>query len=395
MIVLLLILRLGDALTVGFEQFILQRNAVGGGAAEVLDTFVYYQGLLVGDFGYGAAAGLFKGVVGLVLILAANKFAHMLGEQGVYSQVMTTVATRDRGRLGGRTDRRSGGSGKPVGAGAGRAGGRCSRCTSWWSPACPRTEAVNPGRRAGRRPAGADVAAYVQLLSGGVVTQALLISIGITVVGTAFSLAITVLAAYGLSRPGSLLHRPLLFFFLLTFLFGPGIIPSYLVVNALGLNDSYGSLILPAAISAFNLIVMRAFFMGIPSELIDSARIDGAGEFAILRRIVLPLSKAVVAVVGLFYAVGYWNAFFNAMLYINDNDKWPLQLVLRTYILQAAAAADRCRRSRRPASRACHRRPSLAIKMAIVVIAIVPVLLVYPFVQRHFTKGVIIGAVKG
>ncbi len=239
------------------------------------------------------------------------------------------------------------------------------------------------------------IAAYVQLLSGGVVTRALLISVVITLVGTAFSLGITVLAAYGLSRPGSLLHRPLLFVVLLTFLFGPGIIPSYLVVNALGLIDNYASLILPAAVSTFNLIVMRSFFMGIPSELIDSARIDGAGEFAILRRIVLPLSKAVVAVVGLFYAVGYWNAFFNALLYINDNNKWPLQMVLRTYIVQqqplptgAGGVATGVGLGLAPA-------PGLAIKMAIVMIAILPVLLVYPFIQRHFTKGVIIGAVKG
>ncbi|TCC28421.1 carbohydrate ABC transporter permease [Kribbella sindirgiensis] len=238
------------------------------------------------------------------------------------------------------------------------------------------------------------VAAYVQLLSGGVVTRALVISVAITVIGTAFSLGLTVLAAYGLSRPGSLFHRPLLFVVLLTFLFGPGIIPSYLVVNSLGLIDHYASLILPAAISAFNLIVMRSFFMGIPGELIDSARIDGAGEFAILRRIVLPLSKAVVAVVGLFYAVGYWNAFFNALLYINDNSKWPLQMVLRTYIVQqaplptGAGGVANVGLGLAPA-------PGLAIKMAIVVIAIVPVLLVYPFIQRHFQKGVIIGAVKG
>jgi putative aldouronate transport system permease protein len=238
------------------------------------------------------------------------------------------------------------------------------------------------------------VAAYVQLLSGGVVTRALLISVVITAIGTFFSLAITVLAAYGLSRPGSLLHRPLLFIVLLTFLFGPGIIPSYLVVNSLGLINSYGSLILPTAVSAFNLIVMRSFFMGIPGELIDSARIDGAGEFAVLSRIVMPLSKAVVAVVGLFYAVGYWNAFFNAMLYLNDNNKWPLQMVLRTYIVQeqvlptGAGGVTSTGIGLAPA-------PSLAIKMAIVVIAIVPVLVIYPFIQKHFTKGVIIGAVKG
>ncbi|MEU4195489.1 carbohydrate ABC transporter permease [Kribbella sp. NPDC026611] len=239
------------------------------------------------------------------------------------------------------------------------------------------------------------VAAYVQLLSGGVVTRALVISVAITAIGTAFSLGITVLAAYGLSRPGSLFHRPLLFVVLLTFLFGPGIIPSYLLVNSLGLIDHYASLILPAAISAFNLIVMRSFFMGIPTELIDSARIDGAGELAILRRIVLPLSKAVVAVVGLFYAVGYWNAFFNALLYINDNTKWPLQMVLRTYIVQQQALPTGAGGIATGVGLGLQPAPGLAIKMAIVVIAIVPVLLVYPFIQRHFQKGVIIGAVKG
>jgi putative aldouronate transport system permease protein len=239
------------------------------------------------------------------------------------------------------------------------------------------------------------IAAYVQLLSGGVVTRALMISTVITLVGTFFSLAITVLAAYGLSRPGSLLHRPLLFVVLLTFLFGPGIIPSYLLVNSLGLIDSYGSLILPTAVSAFNLIVMRSFFMGIPGELIDSARIDGAGEFAVLTRIVLPLSRAVVAVVGLFYAVGYWNAFFNALLYINDNNRWPLQMVLRTYIVQAQPLPSGAGGVTGVSGLGLDPAPSLAIKMAIVVIAVVPVLVIYPFIQKHFTKGVIIGAVKG
>jgi putative aldouronate transport system permease protein len=239
------------------------------------------------------------------------------------------------------------------------------------------------------------IAAYVQLLSGGVVTRALVISVLITLIGTAFSLWVTVLAAYGLSRPGSLFHRPLLFVVLLTFLFGPGIIPSYLLVNSLGLIDSYASLILPTAVSAFNLIVMRGFFMAIPAELIDSARIDGAGEFAILRRIVMPLSKAVVAVVGLFYAVGYWNAFFNALLYLNDNNKWPLQMVLRTYIVEQQALPTGAGGVASGVGLGLAPAPGLAIKMAIVVIAIVPVLLVYPFIQRHFTKGVIIGAVKG
>ncbi|GIH24501.1 ABC transporter permease [Acrocarpospora phusangensis] len=242
------------------------------------------------------------------------------------------------------------------------------------------------------RPSGLSLDAYRELFGGGVVTRAVLVSTGVTVVGTAVSLGLTILAAYGLSRTNSLFHRPLLFLFLLTFLFTPGMIPSYLLVRELGLIDSYWSLILPSAISAFNLVVMRAFFMNIPGEVIDSARIDGAGDFRILGRIVLPMSKGVTAVIGLFYAVGYWNAFFNAVLYINDNAKWPLQLILRQYVQQGMNLVPNTR-TYDTATGALP--PNLAIKMAIVVVALVPVLIIYPFVQKHFTKGVIIGAVKG
>ncbi|GFJ88260.1 carbohydrate ABC transporter permease [Phytohabitans rumicis] len=183
-------------------------------------------------------------------------------------------------------------------------------------------------------PKGIDASAYVTIFSGGIVTRALWISTLVTVAGTAISLALTVLAAYGLSRPGSVGHRALLFYFLLTFLIYPGLVPSYLVVTGVGLKDSLWALILPSAISVFNLVVIRGFFQGLPQELFDSARIDGAGEFRILWRIVLPLSKAVIAVVGLFYAVGYWNIWFNALLYMDSSDKFTIQQVLRSMILQ-------------------------------------------------------------
>jgi putative aldouronate transport system permease protein len=141
--------------------------------------------------------------------------------------------------------------------------------------------------------------------------------------------------------------------------------------------------------------VVRAFFMNVPGELLDSARIDGAGEFRILARLVLPLSKAVVAVVGLFYAVGYWNAFFNAILYLNDNNKWPLQLVLNQYIVKGQQLPAGSGGVTPDTAFGFAPAPTLGIKMAVLVIAVVPAVLVYPFVQRHFTKGVIIGAVKG
>jgi putative aldouronate transport system permease protein len=234
-----------------------------------------------------------------------------------------------------------------------------------------------------------DTSAYVTIFAGGQVTRALWISTLVSVAGTTLSLTLTVLAAYGLSRPASLGHRAILFYFLLTFLIYPGMVPSYLVVTGLGLKDSIWALVLPSAISVFNLVVIRAFFMAVPQELLDSARIDGASELGVLWRVVLPLSKAVIAVVGLFYAVGYWNAFFNALLYIDDNDTWPIQRLLQSYIL--AGQSPQVSGSQVGVSMP----PTLAIKMAVVVVTVAPIMLVYPFVQRHFVKGVIVGAVKG
>ncbi|WP_233604507.1 carbohydrate ABC transporter permease [Micromonospora sp. HM5-17] len=233
-----------------------------------------------------------------------------------------------------------------------------------------------------------DVSAYVTIFSGGQITQALWISALVTTAGTAVSLTLTVLAAYGLSRPGSVGHRGLLLYFLLTFLVYPGMVPSYLVVTGLGLKDSLWALILPSAISVFNLVVLRAFFQNLPGELLDSARIDGAGEFRILARIVLPLSRAVIAVVGLFYAVGYWNVWFTALLYIDDNAKFPSQRVLQSFILAGQSPST-------SGVVGAAMPPTLAIKMAVVVVTVAPIVLVYPFVQRHFVKGVIVGAVKG
>jgi multiple sugar transport system permease protein/putative aldouronate transport system permease protein len=233
------------------------------------------------------------------------------------------------------------------------------------------------------------VAAYQAIFSGGVVTRATGISIFITVVGTAISLACTASLAYALSRPRSWGHKPLLMMVLFALLFTPGIIPMYLVVENLGLLNSYWSLIIPTAVNAFNVIVLRAFFMGLPGELIDSARIDGANEWTILRRVVIPLSKAAMAVIGLFYAVGYWDAFFNALLYINDSSKWPMQLVIQTYVVNNGELGA----GQLPPGDVLP--PQQSLQMAVLVISVVPILIIYPFLQRHFAKGVLTGAVKG
>ncbi|MEV4395870.1 carbohydrate ABC transporter permease [Nonomuraea sp. NPDC049607] len=232
--------------------------------------------------------------------------------------------------------------------------------------------------------------AYRAIFAGGVVSRALFVSLGVTVVGTLLSLTCTTLLAYSLSRPGSFASRPLLLLVLFTLLFSPGMIPSYLIVKQLGLLESYWSLILPVLVNGFNVIVVRSFFLDLPRDLLDSARIDGAGEFQVLRRVVLPLSKAVLAVVGLFYAVSYWNSFFSAMLYLNDSARWPLQLVLRTYVVDNATMGvdNTALTGELPP-------PQQALQMAVLVISLVPILIVYPFLQRHFAKGILIGAVKG
>ncbi|WNI33943.1 carbohydrate ABC transporter permease [Streptomyces sp. ITFR-6] len=229
--------------------------------------------------------------------------------------------------------------------------------------------------------------AYRTIFTGGVVTRALLVSVGITVFGTLASLLVTIGMAYGLSRREVTGSRPILMIALFTMLFNAGIIPNFLLVKGLGLYDTYAALVMPTLVSAFNLVVLRSFFMGLPDELYDAAKVDGAGDISILVRIVLPLSKAVLAVISLFYAVTYWNAFFNSLLYLNDSDKWPLPMVLRTYVLQG--------QSLNSASAGEVLAPQQAVQMAVLVIAVVPILCVYPFLQRYFTKGVLTGAVKG
>jgi multiple sugar transport system permease protein/putative aldouronate transport system permease protein len=244
-------------------------------------------------------------------------------------------------------------------------------------------------------PHGLTISAYSLIFGGGVVARALIVSLGVTVVGTAFSMAVTILAAYGLSRPGSLGHRPILWIMLLTLFFNGGVIPLFLVVSVLHGYDQYWALIGPSAVSVFNIIVMRAFFANIASDLIESARIDGASDWKILWRIVLPTSKAVTAVIALFYAVGYWNSWFNILLFMPaDSQKWPLQMVMYNYVTQGMSMAG-SGITNIGQNLGRQQIAPLSLQMAVVVLTVVPILIVYPFVQRHFTKGVLLGAIKG
>ncbi|APX34956.1 ABC transporter permease [Brachybacterium sp. P6-10-X1] len=229
--------------------------------------------------------------------------------------------------------------------------------------------------------------AYRTIFSSPLVFRSLGVSAFVTVVGTLLALFVTICMAYALSRP-VLGGKFMLMAVILTLFFSPGLIPMFLMVKQLGLLNSIWSLILPTVFVGFNFIVMRSFFMGIPSELIEAARIDGASDFRILRTVVLPLSKAVIAVIGLFYAVGFWNAFFNAMLYISDQSLWPIQMILRSYVIQGSSlTADQLGVQQAP--------PPQSIKMAVVVVALAPIITVYPFLQKYFSKGVITGAIKG
>jgi putative aldouronate transport system permease protein len=238
------------------------------------------------------------------------------------------------------------------------------------------------------------VEAYRQIFTNQLITHSLLVSLGITVIGTALSMVVSVLCAYGLSRPGTFGHRVMLMYLVVTMFFSGGLIPSFLVVTSLGGYGQYWTMVLPAAVSVFNILVLRSFFASTAPELLDAARMDGAGEWRILWSVILPTSRAVLAVITLFYAVGYWNSFFNALLYLPDNGQWPLQMVLYTYTLQGSQMPGTGTTG--TGQYAGHQViAQLSLQMAVVTLTLIPILMVYPFVQRHFTKGMLLGAIKG
>lgn len=243
-------------------------------------------------------------------------------------------------------------------------------------------------------PHGITFDAYTTMLSGGPVRRALLVTLGITAAGTAVSMAVSVLCAYGLSRSRSFGHRSLLMVLVITMFVSGGLIPTFLVVSELGGYGKYWSLILPSAVSVFNILVLRSFYAGTAAELIDAARIDGAGDWRILWSVVLPTSRAVTAVVTLFYAVGYWNTFFNVMLYMpTESQKWPLQYVLYEYVNLGMNMPGQVNSGYGVSGHS--QTAPLSLQMAVVVLTLVPILLVFPFLQKHFAKGMLTGAIKG
>lgn len=230
--------------------------------------------------------------------------------------------------------------------------------------------------------------AYKEIMQGGRLLDAYQVTLFRVIVGTLLNLLFTVLTALPLSRRGLPGRSGILLFIVFTMLFSGGIIPSYLLVKQVGLLNSGWSLIIPGLINAFYLMIVKSFFEQLPEAIDEAARIDGAGEFAILTRIVLPLSVPIIATIGLFYAVWHWNSYFDALLYINDAGRQPLQLFLRQILLASVAISG-------DAAEAANSVNPISVQMASVVVTTLPILVVYPFIQKHFTRGVLLGSVKG
>lgn len=233
--------------------------------------------------------------------------------------------------------------------------------------------------------------AYRFIFSTDTIVNSIGVSVYVTVVGTIVNLFCTVTMAYPLAKKQLMGRNLILNLIIFTMLFSGGMIPTYLVIRELNMLDSLNALIYPAAISAFNLIIVKNFFQELPIEMEEAAKIDGCTELGLLWRIVLPLSKPVLATFTLFYAVGHWNNFFSALLYINDPSKWPLQVILRQIVMLSQSAAGDLS-SMDPNF---VQPPDQAVKMAVIVVGTVPIMLVYPFLQKHFAKGVMLGSVKG
>lgn len=231
---------------------------------------------------------------------------------------------------------------------------------------------------------------YQYIFSTSTFLRSMIVTIVITVVGTLVNLVMTCLMAYPLSRkalPGRSVIMTAVTF---TLVFSGGMIPMYLVVNSLGLIDTYTSLILPGAISSFNLILVKNFFQEIPESLIDAAQIDGSSEMNTLAKIVLPLSKPALATFTMFYAVGHWNQFMQPLLYLNDSKKWTIQILLRQVVLMSQSGVGD-----EDAMPPGFVLPVKSLKMACIVVSTLPIIAAYPFMQKYFDKGVMSGSIKG
>jgi len=244
-------------------------------------------------------------------------------------------------------------------------------------------------------PRGTNLDSYRQVFDTPIFWNAYLNTVIYTVVGTAINIAATCALAFCLTRRELLFRKTITFMVIATMYIGGGMVPTFMVVRDLGMYNTLWAMVVPGAISTFNMILVRTYMQGIGEEMLESARIDGANELGIFARIVVPVSKPVIATVGLFYAVGHWNNYFTPLIYLRDAERYPLQLLLMNMIVnndmsgmgQGARDAIQAGRTNFPTS-----NMMIAASM---VIAMVPILCVYPFIQKYFVKGIMIGSLKG
>lgn len=235
-----------------------------------------------------------------------------------------------------------------------------------------------------------DLSAYKAVFNNKGLMDSMWFTLILTIVYTLFSLAMTVLCAYPLSRPGLKFKSPILLYILFTMYFSGGMIPGYLNIESLGLLDTFWVLVLPTMLSTYNMILMKSYFQSLPRELEESAYVDGANDLVVLIKIILPLSKAMLATIALFYAVSRWNGFMDAILYINDESMYTIQLRLRQ-LIQASQVSSMM-------EEIPEMKEDLiaeTIKASCLVFSMIPVMIVYPWLQKYFVKGVMIGSVKG
>lgn len=239
-------------------------------------------------------------------------------------------------------------------------------------------------------PLGFTLDAYKLVLKNPLILTSYANTLYYVIAGTAINVFLTTLGAYCLSRKKLLLKNFFMLLITFTMFFSGGLVPSYLLVKSLHLQDTRWVMLIPTAISAYNLIIMRTFFNGIPDSLEESAKIDGAGDFTVLFKILVPVAKPVIAVMVLFYGVGHWNEWFNASIYMTDRDLFPLQLILREILIQNST--DSMMTDVGGADKALIGE---SVKYATIVVATVPILFIYPFLQKYFQKGFMLGSVKG
>lgn len=240
------------------------------------------------------------------------------------------------------------------------------------------------------KPLGLNINAYKEVLKNEMVLIGYANTIFYVITGTSINLIMTILGAYGLSRKNLYWGKIITIIIVFTMFFGGGLIPTFILVKNIGLYNTRWALIIPSAISTWNLLIMRTYFSSIPLSLQESAKIDGAKDFAILFKIIIPLSTPVIAVMILFYGVSHWNAWFSAMVYLRERKMYPLQLILREILIISEAIyveTDRLQLDKVAIAE--------TIKYATIIVASVPILMVYPFLQKYFVQGVMIGAIKG